>query len=287
MYSNTRYNLPLRRNASRRLTMFGCLSERSIFTSRRMVFRTMASSSVSLNFLTATVAPLSRFRHRSTTPYAPSPTTPSTSYLFMAPCPRLAAPPVLRLGVRACGARLLRRAAARPRTRAAARLCVPLAPCSRLPSAPAPPRRRRPCRRATRHPDAGRAQPCRQHEPQRPNATQQPSCVSSRAPVQSPRAMAALLGPRTAGGTRVRPCRGLPWLSAAALGRRAHQHRPRVPFPQQVLALVILPYPPPCSGALMSSALPESPDRGGRVPRLEARVTSNERNYTGKYKRRK
>ena len=207
MYSNTRYNLPLRRNASRRLTMFGCLSERSIFTSRRMVFRTMASSSVSLNFLTATVAPLSRFRHRSTTPYAPSPTTPSTSYLFMAPCPRLAAPPVLRLGVRARGARLLRRAAARPRMRAAARLCVPLAPCFRLPPAPAPPPALPPRRKTPQLPGAR----CRADNtsPNAPTPRSSPR-ASPRGPQSHiPRAMAALLGPRTAGGTRVRPCRGL------------------------------------------------------------------------------
>jgi len=37
-----------------------------------------------LNFLTATTSLVSLLRHLSTTPYAPSPTTPITSYLFMA-----------------------------------------------------------------------------------------------------------------------------------------------------------------------------------------------------------
>ena len=36
-----------------------------------------------LNFFTATISPLSLLRHLSTTPYAPSPTTPTTSYLFI------------------------------------------------------------------------------------------------------------------------------------------------------------------------------------------------------------
>ena len=50
---------------------------------RRDGERTISSSSDSLNFLMATTSAFSLFRHFSTTPYAPSPTTPSTSYLFM------------------------------------------------------------------------------------------------------------------------------------------------------------------------------------------------------------
>lgn len=65
--------------------MFSCFSARSTFTSRSVVLRTFASSSDSLNFFTATVSPVCLFRHFSTTPYAPSPTTPRTSYLFIAP----------------------------------------------------------------------------------------------------------------------------------------------------------------------------------------------------------
>jgi len=49
----------------------------------RLCLRTTSSSSLSLNFLMATTALFSLFRHLSTTPYAPSPTTPSTSYLFI------------------------------------------------------------------------------------------------------------------------------------------------------------------------------------------------------------
>ena len=41
------------------------------------------SPSLSLNFLTATTPPVSLLRHLSTTPYAPSPTTSMTSYLFI------------------------------------------------------------------------------------------------------------------------------------------------------------------------------------------------------------
>ena len=67
-----------------RLTMFSCLSERSTLTSLSVVFRTTASSSDSLNFFTATTSPVFLSRHLSTTPYAPSPTTPTTSYLFIA-----------------------------------------------------------------------------------------------------------------------------------------------------------------------------------------------------------
>ena len=36
-----------------------------------------------LNFFTATISPVSLLRHFNTTPYAPSPTTPTTSYLFI------------------------------------------------------------------------------------------------------------------------------------------------------------------------------------------------------------
>lgn len=43
---------------------------------------TISSSSDSLNFLIATISAFSLFRHFRTTPYAPSPTTPRTSYLF-------------------------------------------------------------------------------------------------------------------------------------------------------------------------------------------------------------
>ena len=72
--------------------MFSCFSARSTFTSRNVVLRTFASSSDSLNFFTATVSPVCLFRHFSTTPYAPSPTNPRTSYLFIAPpTPRSAA----------------------------------------------------------------------------------------------------------------------------------------------------------------------------------------------------
>merc|ERR1719498_1143531 len=59
---------------------------RRIFTSGRVVFRTTSSSSDSLNFLMATISLVSLFLHFRTTPYAPSPTTPSTSYLFMLGC---------------------------------------------------------------------------------------------------------------------------------------------------------------------------------------------------------
>ena len=140
-----------------RLTIFSCFSERSTFTSRRVVLRTTASSSDSLNcerpsrrgrgrradgtgqrgirsrtparrddvdarsrqrargvgprerfeartFFTATTSPVSLFLHLSTTPYAPSPTTPTTSYLFIArdaldsTSPQRANPPRRRLG---------------------------------------------------------------------------------------------------------------------------------------------------------------------------------------------
>lgn len=64
-------------------TMFSCWSDRSTFTSRKVVLRTAGSSSFSLNFFTATASPVSLFRHRRTVPYAPSPTTPTTSYLFI------------------------------------------------------------------------------------------------------------------------------------------------------------------------------------------------------------
>ena len=83
---------PFPRARTFKLTMFSCFSARSTFTSRSVVLRTFASSSDSLNFFTATVSPVCLFRHFSTTPYAPSPTTPRTSYLFIAPpTPRSAA----------------------------------------------------------------------------------------------------------------------------------------------------------------------------------------------------
>lgn len=63
--------------------MFSCLSIRSNFTSLTIVFRTASSSSDSLNFLIATISPEALFLHLSTIPYAPSPTTPNTSYLFI------------------------------------------------------------------------------------------------------------------------------------------------------------------------------------------------------------
>ena len=77
--------IPFRLNASVKLTMFGCLNILKILTSRSVVFLSTSSSSDSLNFFIARISPDSLFRQRSTTPYAPSPTTPRTSYLFIIP----------------------------------------------------------------------------------------------------------------------------------------------------------------------------------------------------------
>jgi hypothetical protein len=62
----------------------GAGSQTRSFTSRSVVLRTISSSSLSLNFFIATISPVSLLRQRNTTPYAPSPTTPRTSYLFIA-----------------------------------------------------------------------------------------------------------------------------------------------------------------------------------------------------------
>ena len=45
--------------------------------------RLRGAARTSLIFFTATISPVSLLRHLSTMPYAPSPTMPSTSYLFM------------------------------------------------------------------------------------------------------------------------------------------------------------------------------------------------------------
>ena len=45
--------------------------------------KSQGQCSLTLNFFIASISPDSLFRHLKTTPYAPSPTTPKTSYLFM------------------------------------------------------------------------------------------------------------------------------------------------------------------------------------------------------------
>lgn len=57
-----------------------CLRTFNILISRSAIRRTVASSSVSRNFLTATIWSDSRWRHFITSPYEPSPTTASCSY---------------------------------------------------------------------------------------------------------------------------------------------------------------------------------------------------------------
>ena len=62
--------------ASIKVTIFSYLSVLSILTSLKVVFLTISSSSDSLNFLIATISPLSLFLALYTIPYAPSPTIP-------------------------------------------------------------------------------------------------------------------------------------------------------------------------------------------------------------------
>jgi hypothetical protein len=79
-YSKTRYTIPFLRNAYFNSTMFAWCSIFKILTSLIVVFFTISSSSVYLNFLIAASSPFSLLRHLRTTPYAPYPIMPRISY---------------------------------------------------------------------------------------------------------------------------------------------------------------------------------------------------------------
>jgi hypothetical protein len=67
-YSKTRYTIPFFRNASFNSTMFAWCSIFKILTSLIVVFFTISSYSVYLNFLIAASSPFSLLRHLRTTP---------------------------------------------------------------------------------------------------------------------------------------------------------------------------------------------------------------------------